>query len=463
MFFAPPLAPPIRGRRLRSVLSCAGLSVAVVLVTVAALFLTTLNYFLVDRRGVSPQQLYHNTWQAVRDNIYDQSKLADWDAWEHKFDAKIKTEDDAIAYARQMVDSLEDPYTYLQDAQSVSDAYKNAEGSFDGVGIVLGLNSTSSDPSALRNDGPAAVIAEGSLPIIERPLHGSAAHKAGITAGDVLLSVDGKPAVGRSVDELRRLLRGEPGTNVQVVVRRGDVDVKLDLTRQPVSIPTVSTARLAAGDVGYIRIESFDQLDTADEVEQALRDLADCKAFIIDVRNNGGGLVHTSFLTAALFLEEGVIAVERARVPGNGYIDLKVSVSPRFLFVGLGPIPVASPRTGNLTGSKPLVVLINGHSASAAETFTAALKDNSRATVIGTRSFGKGIGQTLVPVGNGARVRVTNFHGFTPNGEWIGDGNNMRTGIDPHIEVHPRANLLLGASTDNQLDEAVEHLVKQLP
>lgn len=444
------------------VLSHAGLAVAAVVVPLAAFLLFTASYFLVDPVNVPPVAIYHNTWQAVKDNIYDQSLLKDWDSWEHKFDDKIKTEADAIQYAAEMVNSLGDPYTRLQDAASVREEYRNAEANFVGVGIVFERLLDGNGQQIVRPDGQSLALSSEGCPVIERPLLGSPAEKAGIAAGDILMSINGKPCTGLSIDQLTSELRGEAGTNVTILVKRHGQVMAVDLTRSALQVPTVSTARLANG-IGYLRITGFDQLDTADEVEAALLNLKDCKALIVDVRDNPGGLVHTAFQTAALFMDRGHIATEEVRVPGAGYLSYKLELTPSIMWMRVGGVPIPLPRPANLTGNKPVLVLVNDGTASAAETFAAALKDNGRATVIGTRTFGKGIGQTLVPVGNGARVRVTNFRGFTPSGSWIGDGNNVRFGIEPDVKVAPHPHLVFGFKTDNQLQQAVEHLQQVVP
>jgi carboxyl-terminal processing protease len=127
-------------------------------------------------------------------------------------------------------------------------------------------------------------------------------------------------------------------------------------------------------------------------------------------------------------------------------------------------VPLKAPwRPDNLAGDRPVVILVNGGTASAAELFTAALQDNGRAVVVGTRTYGKGIGQVYVPVGNGARLRITNIHGFTPNGRFIGDGGNTTAfGITPDVVVEPNPAMRFGDEGDNQLSAAVELLRKKL-
>jgi carboxyl-terminal processing protease len=266
------------------------------------------------------------------------------------------------------------------------------------------------------------------------------------------------------MEDLSTTLRGERGTAVKLRIRRGGAEIDLTVTRDYVSVPTVTTAHLPDG-IGYIRLEGFDRWDTAKQFEDGLRDLQDCRALIVDVRDNPGGFIHSAVDVSAMFLDEGTITTLDTRVPGSGHFRYSVIVTRGTMGIRVGSsfaegLTLKFPRRPpNLSGQRPVVVLVNGGTASASELFTAALQDNGRVTVLGTQTFGKGVGQTYVPVGNGVRLRITNLRTFTPNGRWIGDGGqHVYNGIQPDVIVEADSFAEYGGKGDNQLEQAVKLL-----
>jgi len=466
MFLAPPLPPEVKRRgMLFRVLSTVGLGTTAFLLVVANVILWLACYFAIDPK-VTPQQLYHNTWQAVKDNVYDQSKLANWDDWEHKYDGQIKTDEDAIRFASEMVDSLHDRYTFMLTPASVQADKQRADGKFIGIGVTLG-GRVDSDGKPLPEDG------HDGYPVVKSVIHGGPAESAGLQGGDVILGIDGRDTNGLDTEQIVALIRGESGAAVTLRVRSQGKEVTLTIVRGPVNISIASAKRLPKqqlpAEIGYVRLETFDQWDTADEMEAAIKQLSTSKALIIDVRDNPGGFIHSALLVSAMFLDHGTITTESQRLPDIGYVTVTYGVTHgAFSFkTSWGPftnVPLKAPwRPDNLAGDRPVVLLVNGGTASAAELFTAALQDNRRATVVGTRTFGKGIGQVYVPVGNGARLRITNIHGFTPSGRFIGDGGNTTAfGITPDVVVEPNAGMHSGEEDDNQLAAAVDLLKKKL-
>lgn len=456
--------PQSRLRRgLVRLLKVSGLSLLITLIVIVSLALETAQYYLVDPQ-VTSVELYHRTWQAVRDNYFDESKLENWDDWEHKYDHLIKTDEDAIRYARIMVRSLNDPYTYLLAPPEVMRTFNHAFGKTISVGILM--------TPALSEDGRPRLdqlgrqlpeVDEDGLPVVFTVVRGGPAHAAGISPGDVLVTIDGRPVKDMPLDEIHRRLTGELGSTVSLGMLRDGAQVSLQLTMQPVEVPVVSSRRLPNG-IAYVRVESFSQLNTADQLEAELAGLTDCTGYVIDMRDNPGGLIHVAVEAASLFLDEGVIATKRTRVPVLGFVEIKSELGESVLWVNAGGVPIPMPRRPNLTGDKPVVVLVNGGTASAAEMFTAALAENGRAYVVGTRTFGKGIGQTLIPVGNGARLRITNLYSYTPKGNWLGDaGMTVANGINPDMTIAAPANLLYASRNDNQLKAAIEHIRKATP
>lgn len=461
---APPKAPPPRWRRILSrTFKWSAISGILALVVVLTLALNAFNYYAIDP-VVSPRELYHRTWETVRVNYYDQSKLQDWAQWEHKYDDQIKTEEDALRFAREMVASLNDPYTILHGKQEVQTLINEAEGKQELIGLVFKPAFDRSGSALVNSNGLQLPETDGvdAFPTIDKVVRGSSAQAAGINPGDVLVSVNGKSTSGLALAELLKLLSGEPGEEMTIVVRQNGVDVPVKVQRMAVQRPIVSTQRLP-GDIAYIRVESFFQLDQADQLQAALEQMQDCKGFIIDLRDNGGGFIHSAVESAAMFMDSGTISSIDFHSPA-GVMRTTAEVTPNHLWVTVNGVSMPLPRRPNLVGNKPVVILVNFDTASASELFTAALQDNGRVHVVGVQTYGKGIGQTLIPVGNGHRLRVTNIMGHTPSGRWLGDaGISVRNGVVPDTVVTAPGNLLIGSRNDNQLRAAEEWMRRQIP
>ena len=297
-----------------------------------------------------------------------------------------------------MVKSL-DPHSSYMDAAAYSDMQEETSGEFGGLGIE--------------------VSAENGLVKVVTPIDGTPAARAGLQANDLITDVDGAPVKDLSLQQVVGKLRGPPGSKVRLKITRKDQaqPIEVVLTREVVRIRTVSS-RVEGGDIGYIRLTQFNER-AADEVTSAIGDLSKqispdkLKGFVVDLRNNPGGLLDQAVAVSNAFLSRGEIVSMRGRNPED---------VQRF---------GAKPKPGDLTKGKPLIVLINGGSASASEIVAGALQDQKRATILGTRSFGKGSVQTIIPLGPGkGALRVTTARYFTPSGRSI-----QALGITPDIEV----------------------------
>jgi carboxyl-terminal processing protease len=290
-----------------------------------------------------------------------------------------------------------DPHSSYMDPKSLRDMQIQTTGKFGGLGIEVTME-----------DGLIKVVAA----IDDTP-----AHKAGIMTNDIITHLDDEPVQGLTLSRAVEKMRGPPSTKVRLrIVRQGqDKPIELTIVRQTIIVHSVR-ARLEGKDVAYIRISAFNE-KTTDEIKKALNqlstqtDIKGLKGYIVDLRNNPGGLLDQAIFVSDAFLETGEIVSTRGR---------KAEETQRFIA-----------RPGDLTKGKPLIVLINGGSASASEIVAGALQDHRRATVIGTRSFGKGSVQTIIPLGpgNGA-LRLTTARYFTPSGRSI-----QAKGITPDIEV----------------------------
>ena len=303
-----------------------------------------------------------------------------------------------------------DPHSSYMDPKSLRDMQIQTTGKFGGLGIEVTLE-----------DGLIKVVAA----IDDTP-----AYKAGIMTNDIITHLDDEPVQGLILSQAVEKMRGPPNTKIKLrIVRQGqDNPIELTIVRQIVTVHSVR-ARLEGNDVAYIRISAFNE-KTIDEIKKALNQLStqtaikSLKGYIVDLRNNPGGLLDQAIFVSDAFLETGEIVSTRGR---------KAEETQRFIA-----------RPGDLAKGKPIIVLINGGSASASEIVAGALQDHKRATIIGTRSFGKGSVQTIIPLGSGkGALRLTTARYFTPSGRSI-----QAKGITPDIEVLQDVPEEINARTD---------------
>ena len=289
-----------------------------------------------------------------------------------------------------------DPHSSYMDARGFRAMQTQVSGRFGGLGMEVNME-----------DGLVKVVA---------PIDDTPAHRAGIMANDMITHVDDEPVMGLTLNQAVEKMRGPVNTKVKLrIMRKGaDTPIEMSLTRDIIQVRAVRS-NLNGEDIGYIRITQFTGQATAG-LRRALSDLdnqagAKLKGYVLDLRNNPGGLLDQSISVSDAFLEKGEIVSTRGR---------NAAETQRF-----------NVRAGDLTRSKPVIVLINGGSASASEIVAGALQDHKRATIIGTRSFGKGSVQTIIPLGSGnGALRLTTARYYTPSGRSI-----QAKGIVPDIEV----------------------------
>jgi carboxyl-terminal processing protease len=302
-----------------------------------------------------------------------------------------------LASAIKGILSTLDPHSSYLDAKSYRDMRAATSGEFGGLGMQVNME-----------DGLLKVVS---------PIDDTPAARAGILAGDIISQIDGVPIKGLTLSQAVEKMRGTPGTEVRLEITRKDQaePLNLTLTRQIIKVSTVRQ-QVEGGDVGYIRLTQFNS-QAANELKQAVQALAakippeQLKGYILDLRNNPGGLLDQAVRVAGAFLTSGEIVSVRGRDPDR---------IQRF-----NAVP------DDLIDGKPLIVLINGASASASEIVAGALQDRKRATIIGSRTFGKASVQTIIPLGQGnGALRLTTARYYTPSGRSI-----QAQGIAPDIEV----------------------------
>ena len=291
-----------------------------------------------------------------------------------------------------MVQSL-DPHSSFMTKEEHQELLIETKGTFSGVGIEI-------------------TVRDNILTVVS-PIEGTPAFKAGIQAGDKIIKIDDKPTNDMGLTDAVKLIRGEKGTKVKLTIMRESEDKPLDfmVTRDMIPIRSVRSYLLKPT-IGYVRVSNF-QSKTGDELAEALKEIESegpLEGLILDLRNNPGGLLSQAIEVADQFLESGLIVSTKGRIASQ---DMEVSA--------------------HKTDEKrqyPIIVLVNGGSASAAEIVAGALQDHHRATVIGTRSFGKGSVQTIIPLGSSGALRLTTARYYTPSGRSI-----QAKGIDPEVVV----------------------------
>ncbi|MCE8018598.1 S41 family peptidase [Halomonas sp. MCCC 1A11036] len=293
---------------------------------------------------------------------------------------------------RGMLSEL-DPHSAYLDRSEFQSLRESTEGEFGGIGIEVGLE-----------DGRLTVI----TPIDDTP-----ASRAGLQARDVILEIDGTPTEGLSLQESVTLMRGESGSRIQLTILRGGEEAPLDmtLTREVIRTESVRSEMLEPG-YGYLRVSQF-QSRTGEQVNAAIRRMerdGALQGLVLDLRNNPGGILQAAVAVADAFLESGLVVYTEGRLPDA---QMRFSASRE----------TAAPDV-------PLVVLINGGSASAAEIVAGALQDQRRGVIMGTESFGKGSVQQVMPLGNGEGLKLTTALYYTPNGRSI-----QALGIEPDVAV----------------------------
>ena len=328
-------------------------------------------------------------------------------------DTDARTLEDGI-YAG-MINSLGDPYSAYYSAEELQEMEQDVEGIYYGIGAYVGMDAATN------------------LPVISGVIEGTPAEESDLRDGDIIYMVDGTSTQGMDTDDVVALIRGEENTTVHLtLVRNGEEDyVEVDVTRRKVESPTVNY-EMMENDIGYIQITEFDQV-TIDQFTEALAVCkgSDMKALVLDLRSNPGGSLNVVCEIARKLLPEGLIV----------YTEDKYGQREELTCDGANEIQV------------PVVVLVNGYSASASEILAGAIQDHEKGILMGTKTFGKGIVQRVISLSDGSAVKLTISTYYTPNGKDI-----HGVGIEPDEVVEFDADLYYDEGVDNQLEAAVKYL-----
>ena len=287
-----------------------------------------------------------------------------------------------------------DPHSSYLDARDFTNLRTQTDGNYGGLGLTV-----------TQEDGAVKVIA---------PTDGTPAARAGVKSGDYITHLDGKLIYGGTLEEAVDKMRGEPGSKIKLTIIRVGRDTPLDvtLTREIIQIKPVKWE--PKGQVGYVKVNTFNK-NTGEQVREALTDLErkigpGILGYVLDLRSNPGGLLDQAIEVSDAFLERGEVVSQRGR--------------------GKGDIERYYARAGDFAKGRPLIVLVDSGSASAAEIVAGALQDHRRGLVLGGRSFGKGSGQILVPLGEATALRLTTARYYTPSGRSVQEG-----GIEPDLLI----------------------------
>ncbi|MBO1346068.1 MAG: S41 family peptidase [Hormoscilla sp. GUM202] len=360
----------------------------------------------------SPKELVDEVWQIIDRNYVDGTfNQVDWLSVRTEYlDRNYTTQEEAYKAIREMLEQLNDPYTRFMDPEEFKNMQIDTSGELTGVGIHLSQDE------------------ETNQLLVVSPIEDTPAFKAGIIAKDFIIKIDGKSTEGMDVNDAVKLIRGPVGSSVTLTILRGEEEIDFPIERERIEIHPVnySYQQEQNGEgIGYIRLKQFSN-PAAREMRDAIADLEaqNVSGYILDLRSNPGGLLYASVEIARMWLENGRIV---STVNRKGESDAQWA------------------KRRALT-DKPLVVLVNGGSASASEILSGALQDNQRALIVGTKSFGKGLVQSVRPLEDGSGLAVTIAKYLTPSGRDIN-----KLGIAPDVEI---------ALTDEQKQQLRRDLTK---
>ena len=385
-----------------------------------------------SRISDSPKEVIDQTWQIVfRDylDINGKYKPEQWRSLRRDVLAKsYGSPKEAYEAIRGMLGSLDDPYTRFLDPREFKEMQIDTSGELSGVGIQLSLDKETKNL------------------VVVSPIEGSPASRAGVQPKDVIVAIDGKSTKGMSTEDAVKLIRGQAGTTVTLTLKRKAQTLELPLTRERIELHAVDHQINTSADgvkVGYIRLKQFNATATKD-MRQAVKDLEEkgAQGYVLDLRSNPGGLLMASVEIARQWLNEGTIVSTKTR---DGIRDVKRA-------------------NGRALTTKPRVVLVTEGSASASEILSGALQDNNRAVLVGQKTFGKGLVQSVRGLSDGSGMTVTIAKYLTPSGRDI-----HKHGIDPDVtakmtELEAQRLKLedLGTKKDSQYRVAESTLVKRL-
>lgn len=333
---------------------------------------------------------------------------------------QIDDEKMADSIYKGIIDGLGDTYAAYYNKEEFKQIQESTSGIFCGIGAYI---------SADTETGIVSIV---------KPMENSPAQKAGVKAGDIIYAVDGEEVTGMEISKVQALVKGEKGSKVELTLIRDNQQKKVKVTRDEIQEDTVAYQMLP-GKIGYVQVTSFEQV-TPEQYNKAIKDLEKKgqKGMIIDLRDNGGGLLDAAVSMADRILPKGLVVYSKDK---DGEKQ-EFFAEDKDVF------------------DKPLVILVNGNSASASEVFSGAIQDEKAGTLVGTQTFGKGIVQSMFDLGDGTGLKMTTAKYYTPKGR-----NIHGKGLTPDVkaELTEEVSTLSDGKTkvDSQMKAAVDYLMEK--
>ena len=357
--------------------------------------------------------LFTESWIDIKEESFTTNlDKQDWNYWRERYLDKLQNIDDAYVAIETMLSSLDDPYTRFLTPEELADQNMNIAAELSGIGVVI-----YSDNGKIK---------------IEDVIEESPAYNSGLQIGDIVIKIDGMSVSGFDIRKIADMIRGQKGTQVELLILRNDKMITKKITRDKIKIKSVKF-KMLDNNIGYIKLSTFMSQSAATEFMEALINInaQGAKSLIIDLRGNQGGLLDNATYIANLLLKEGNIVSIHQK--GDKVQTIKVQhIGKNF--------------------DMPMIVLTNGLCASAGEILAAALQENSKAKLVGEKTYGKGLIQRITPLPLNTAMNVTIAKYLTPNGNDIN-----KNGIKPDYEIKMTVDDLKSGK-DPQLDKAVEIL-----
>ena len=367
----------------------------------------------INTTQVSPQRLFDHSWQVVKNEYYDPNFNDQyWLRWKNHYRGKIKTLDDAKVAIESMLASLNDPYSRYLNQEEFEQQNINITSKISGIGVNI-----------VNDSGKIRIIS-----VIEN----TPAQFADLKVNDVIMTIDDKKVSGLSLGQVSNLVKGPVNTFVSLDVLRDGEIIKKKIIRKEISIKTVKSS--VDKNIGYIQILSFISASTPHEFLEALENTDKAEGLFIDIRGNTGGLLPNAVFVTNLFIPKGKIV---SIVGRNGFHKDIMA------------------QDNNVNIEKPVIILVDGASASASEIFSGAMKDYRRAKLVGTKTYGKGMVQKIIPMPNETGLNLTIAKYLTPKGKDIN-----KLGINPDVNLPLTAESILDKK-DIQM-EAAKTLMEQM-
>ena len=368
----------------------------------------------INTTKISYQKLFDHTWQIIKNEYYDPNfNKQYWIRWKKHYNGKIKTADDAKVAIETMLASLDDPYSRYMTKEEFAEQNNSITSKISGIGVNI-----------INDAGKIKIISV---------LENTPAQFADLKVNDIIIAIDDNKVSGLSLAQVSNLVKGPINTFVSIDLLRDNEIINKKIIRKEISIKTVKSS--LDKNIGYIQINSFISSSTPNEFLEALENTHDADGLIIDLRGNTGGLLPNAVFISNLFIPKGKIV---SIVGRNGY---------RYDVMA---------QDNNVNINKPIVLLVDGASASASEIFSGAMKDYKRAKIIGTKTYGKGMIQKIIPMPNETGLNLTIAKYLTPKGK-----NINKLGISPDI-ITPITRKDIEEKRDPQLDKAKLVMEKML-